>query len=315
MALTTYLQNTSTYLKNGATQDMSGVQFPQQVGVPVQSLYMFTVVPVAANSACISSPNPWFASGQPLNTKMQGTAPNISATPIVINGQKGLLLDCERRVSVTLDNGNAGDTSNPVVLKGYDRYLNPVTTYFNMPAPTGTPQVVVFPNPVLIVISVTFSEDFAGSGGVLASIGTTNDIGLPYYLSQKSFVINSLWGSTPVTSNYIQTGYQWRNGQTSTTIISSPGVQSTGPTRGYITLPTSANNSTMLTCTYLVYGSDPEMDSELNVLNQSSLKIAKVQPNATTNVSVLPSIIKYDLIGVVYPADIEFINAYKKLLS
>jgi hypothetical protein len=314
MALTTYLQNTSTYLKNGATQDVSGVQFPQQVGVPVQSLYMFTVVPVAANASCISPANAWIQGGQPLNANMQGTAPDISATPIVINGQKGLLLDCERRVLITLNTGQSGDNMNPVILTGYDRYLKPVITYFNLPVPTGSgPQTFTFPNPVLIVTSVVFTDSFGD--GVTASIGTTDQIGLPYYSRSNSFIIQSTWNESVISTSAATVGYPWRNGQTSTTIVSQGGVSSTGPTRGYITTPTATNGTAKLTCCYLVYGSDREMNSELNVLNQSSLKVANVQPNTTTDASVLPSIEEYDLTGVVYPADIKFINAYKKLLS
>jgi hypothetical protein len=275
---------------------------------------MFTVVPVAANASCISPYNSWFPGGQPLNTNTQGTAPNIAATPIVINGETGLLLDCERRVSVTINLGNAGDTTNPVVLRGYDRYLNPVMTYFNMPAPVGNPQTVVFPNPVLIVMSVTFQESFAGSGGPLACVGTTDDIGLPYY-AREDFVIKSTWAEADVDPDLIVYGYNWRDGNTSTTIISSSAVTSTGPTRGYITLPSASNNSAKLTCTYLVYGADNEMNSELNVLNQSTSNIVRVQPNTVTGASVLPSITQYDLKGVVYPADVTFINAYKKSLS
>lgn len=310
MALTTYLPLSvpqgETYLKNGWSQDTAGVQFPLQVGVPVQTPYMFKVVPAPRSTDCVSSANYWWSGGQPLNTKAQGTAQNVTSKPVTINGQSGVQLDCERCLALYVGGGSI-ITATTVTVTGYNYRGKALTFSYAVEATPGTQ--FNLPTPISIVTSVKFSPSFEpeGSPFIQFSVGTSNLIGLPYRLSHKNQYILSLQyaGASISPSTQATSGLNWR--VTSPTIAGNSGC-------GYITCPSDTNGSNVLTCCYYIEGADGELSREMEILNQSSLKVGDVQKSTGPQAQqVFPEIISYDLTGVVYPADSAFINTYNKL--
>lgn len=325
MAITTIIpratpQKTS-YVKNGLSTDIKGTLFPLEVGVPLQSLYMFKVIPAPFSATCVSSANYWQAGGQPLNQRNTGTDNNIvsialDASNLLSLGKpylstSGILLDCERCLSLTFGNGSL-ISNTTVVVTGFD-YLGNAVSFSQ--ALSGTVSTVYLLHPIAIVTSLKFLADFntEGSQGTqTVSVGNSNIIGLPYYLPTTEFILSATWDGSDVENSDITSGNNWRVNNASLT---------SGPSRGYITLPSATDGETLLTSCYYVYGTDSELNAELNNANQSSLKIASVQeslgfpltpPQTTPPQNVLPFLIKYDLTGVVYPADNDFIYAYSQ---
>ena len=312
MALTTNVAyifpDKMTYVRNGMSIDASGegVQFPLQVGVPVQNNYLFKVIPASYSLTCVSGMNDYQAGGQPLNQTNTGSGNNIIST--ALNSKNlpnyrlpatGVLLDCERCISLTVYYGSAISTFTAYI-EGFDYRGNAISfsaTY------SGSMTTVVILQPISIVTSVRFSNDFDASGSGTAqqmSVGNSNVIGLPYYLAKNDYVINATWAGTALAKSTITPGFNWRAAGTSG-----------WPTRGYVSIPSTANGTSLLTCLYSVTGSDYELNQEIDIENQSSLKIAQIQKSTGPLAqNVLPYLTEYDLTGVVSPANNDFIYQY-----
>ncbi len=318
MALTTNLLHTvpqvTSYMQNGMSTDVGdGVKFPLQTGVPIQSNYMFKVIPASFSTTCISSANDYQSGGQPLNLSNTGSGANTISIALndrnLLNydipnfNRRGILLDCERCISLTVYNGSS-IRSFTAYIEGFDYRGKAISFSANF---SGSMTTAVILQPISIVTSVRFSNDFDANGSGTAqqiSIGNSNIIALPYYLSGNNYVINATWAGNTLAQSAVTPGYNWRaNG--------AAGY----PARGYVTLPSNADGNSLLTCCYYVPGSDSELNAELNNENFSSLKIAQVQRSTpalagvpVTN--VLPLLTEYDLTGVVYPADNDFLYTY-----
>lgn len=315
MALTTNIphpvRQSTSYMKNGMSFDLNGkggVPFTLQSGVPLQSLYMFRVIPASISSVCISNSNTWQEAGQPLNQTNTGSGNNIISKAINLKNIAGfgisnrdvsaILLDRERCVSITFGSFTLSDSD--VTVKGFDYLGNEViiTEFIE----SGTSEIVLETNPLSIITSVVFSVN----PGTTIQVGNSNNIGLPYYLTNKAYITSCAWNGTAIDpqTSQVQAANNWR--------VSTP-TSSSGATRGYITTPSDTNGTALLTCCYYVMGSDSELEAELNNANQSSLKIASIQTSTGSNPqNVIPQLTQYDLTGVVYPADNDFIYAYNQ---
>lgn len=317
MALTTNvprpnLQKTS-YLRNGMSSDIEGVKFPLQSGVPIQNLYMFKVIPASFSATCVSSANYWLSGGQPLNQVDTGSKPNIISTALNLKNitgfgisnrdVTGILLDCERCLTFTFGGGTT-ITSTTVTVKGFD-YLGTAIEFSSVIS--GSVTSVTLLQPISIVTSIAFSNDFnsEGSEGLqTVSVGNSNIIGLPYYLKDYSYVMGVSWAGTALASTTATAGKNWR--------VSDPS-STPSPVRGCVTLPTATDGASLLTCCYYVYGSDSELNAGINNANQSALKVASIQiSTGPKEQNVVPFLTKYDLTGVVYPGDNNFIYAYNQ---
>ncbi len=301
MALTTNVPSAipqvTSHVVNGFTTDIQGVQFPLQMGVPLQNMYMFKVVPAAFSSTCVAqlqvvTPN------LPLtfNQDPQGTAPNIITQPLSIENanfgeQIGIELDCERCVTISCASPSTSNVN--VTVKGLDYLGNAITGTIVLAINTSS---IVFLNPLSIVAEVTLDAD----PGSEVSVGNSNDIGLPYYLYNDQFFIKGSFGTDVLITQDITLAYNWR--------LNNPSITQY-PNRGTINTYNLPDGVKMLVCTYYVMGSDGEINAEINNINQSSKKIVSVQNNTSGN-AVLPYITPYDLKGVVYPEDLVFINKY-----
>ncbi len=312
MALTTNVAyifpDKMTYVRNGMSIDGSGeeVQFPLQVGVPVQNNYLFQVIPAAYSTTCISPANDYQAAGQPLNQTNTGSDNNVIST--ALNSKNlpnyrlpftGVLLDCERCISLTIYNGSS-ITSFTAYIEGFD-YRGKAISF--SASYSGSMTTAVILQPISIVTSVRFSNNFDASGSGTAqqmSVGNSNVIGLPYYLAKNDYVINATWAGSTLAKSTITPGFNWR----------AAGA-SGSPARGFVSLPSTANGSFLLTCLYYVPGSDYELNQEINIANQSSLKIAQIQKSTGSLAqNVFPYLTEYDLAGVISPANNDFIYQY-----
>lgn len=308
MALTTIIPNlvspfkkpqTVSHLSNGISTDIHGVQFPLQVGVPVQNIYTFRVIPAPVSNTCVAQAASYFGSEAPggfitLNTSIQGTGANITAKPFTFLGQQGLLLDCERTLQLNFSTVTLVDTV--VTIRAYDYRGVPVVTTTNLDAGSGSAAIGL---PVTGVMSIYFSVNpfSGGSGNETISAGTTGFIGLPYYLRNLQYIISSSWNEAAVDSDggTIIPGFNWRGLDTLVDINSCA--------RGFVNVGDQLpDGSKQLVITYYVSGSDSELNAEVANLNQSSLKIAGIHKTASSSypnpVYVYPYLIDYDLTGI-----------------
>ena len=292
-----------TYNQNGYTQDVTNTLCGLQVGVPVTAPYMFKVIPAPLSSNCVSPLNAWNSAGQTLNSLAQGTAPNITARPITINNQTGVMLDCERCLSITQQTGGPTFLATTITVTGYvsaDGNLQPITFSQSLAGSLASP--FVLSTPILVVMSVKFSNTF---GTTTVSIGNSNKIGLPYLLTSTSYVLATTYNQLSLASSVYQVGNNWR--------VSTP-TATNAVCRGYITTPSDTDGIKELTACYIVQGSDSELNNQMYNKNQSALKIGNVQKNTSSSYPkanfVLPGTTKYDLRGVIYPADNTFIRTY-----
>lgn len=314
MALTTIIPNTTppfikpqsvSHITNGITTDINGVSFPLQVGVPVQNIYTFKVIPSTGTTTSVLDAQKFAGDNTSggtlqLNTVVKGTGTDIHSQPIVFLGQNGVLLDCERCLLVTLT--EATTSTSVLTITGFD-YRGVAIKWTSAELAIGTTTFSVN-NPFSIVTSVSFAGNpFVGNINATISVGTSGFIGLPYYLKDVSYVISAMWNGATVESDdgAVFIGYNWRAVAALDTSYSARGVVNVGAS-----LP---NGSRLLVITYYVYGSDSELNAEINNLNQSSLKIVGVlnSGSAVPNPApVFPYLVKQDLTGVqINPAGVS----------
>lgn len=304
MALTTIIPNTTTpfvkpqsvsHISNGISTDINGVQFPLQVGVPVQNIYTFKIIPAPSSDDCVAAAQSLGQSvsggSLTLQSSVQGTAPNIISQPVIFLGQKGVLLDCERALGFSFSIPTTQDTVCTVT--GYDyRGVAIKTTSEDIPAGTSGTTVTT---PICIVTDVSFSTNPIPNSAGTISVGNTTYIGLPYLLTNAGFIVSAIWAGEVLDPDEIILGYDWRT-------LAELDTGSTA--RGFLNLfeGGGTDGTNMLVFTYYVYGSDSELNAEINNHNQSSLKIVGVQKTASSSYAtptyVLPYLVEQDLVGV-----------------
>lgn len=320
-----------SYTTNGFSNDVNQVQFPLQLGVPIQNYYTFKVVPAYYSLNCIANvtsyPNvPEGAQSftLPLNTTSQAAAGgNIpyTAQAITFNGLPGLLLDCERCLLITL--GAESEQAFNVTVQGYDYRGVPLTIYQQIEIGE---TAFYLEQPISLVQSITFSASPIPDSSFTVQVGNGNSsgsqIGLPYYLPGVAFGSASFnWGASVYESlDYVARGNPWRLGALDPrTYYQLADPDSTSPARGYIATPTATDGATILVYSYYVYGADSEVNAELANLYASTLAYVGVQQNDfTVPQYVWPYITQYDLVGMQFnsnlqagdnPAAIAYINA------
>lgn len=300
MALTTLITGatpqTVTYNQNGYSQDVNNVTFPLQSGVPVSPIYSFRVVPATSTNGNIA-PNFNFGTAATggnatLSTVQAGTAPNISSIPYVFNGKTGVLLDCERGISI--DFSHVTTLAFYVTVYGYD-YRGVQMTYTSTTFATNVTSANI-ECPFAFIYQVTFSANpLSGLTGQSIEIQSNGFIGLPYLLPSLSKVISCVWNNATVaiSSGEIVPGFVWRNTDPSVVNYSA---------RGVFNASSPATNGTIeLVLTYYVYGADGELNAEIINQNQSSLKIVGIQKNDSSvypnPVFVYDFYVDQDLVG------------------
>lgn len=321
MALTTIIPQsapsfkrpqTTSYVQNGFTTDTTNTEYTLQNGIPIESDYTFDVIPAPQSNICVAPistfPNVMPADGWyvPLQSTVQGSYPNITSRPAFLFGVHGVLLDCERDVSLVFSADTTQFTT--ATINGYDYRGVAVSRTLNVPVGVST---IPFLCPMSFVASIIIYSANVGAG-ITVAIGNNNYIGLPYLLISNSYVTSATWNNESLASinASITPGYNWRLNQ-------APAVDGDGniipSARGYVYLGTQETNGTgLLVVKYTVLGGQSELNGELTNLNQSSLKILSVQKNTssptTSPVYVLPYLVEYDQTGIQFVGNSYFFD-------
>jgi len=293
-----------TNFQNGLTSGVNSVTFPLQSDVPVPPMYTFVVVPAAAADGCVVPTQATVtipANGSialPLTTVATGTAPNITAQPYTLNGVPGILLDMERNVVLEY----TATANFNVQITGFDfrgqAFISTSTINHTLNAlPLGILNLVTG----VTLINTTGAPIVATGvsvGTASATNGVATQIGLPYFLKRRVYVVALFWAGNllSVSTTSVLAGFLWR-----TPLDDEPSQASV---RGLIQLPSQADGAKKLVCTCYVYGADSELENLLVNQNQSAYKIANIQPasgsawTAATPVLVQPNLNSYDLTGM-----------------
>ena len=329
MALTTPAIGTNTqrptFLPNGLNLDVTETDFPLQQGVPLQNIYMFRAVPAPESTTCVAASSAWpgATTTYPLRTSTVTSLGYTLTTPVRVNGVAGVKLDMERGISFTTSGATTSDVTFTFV--GYD-YRN-VAVEFQQEWESGTNGTFNTVAPLSILTSVTSDVNpgvnlsFGNAGNSSTSFGSW--IGLPYVLSRNVYVIHASWAGTAFTPQSGQYGAagglflanEWRsNPPTSIPLTSFVTGSSIGVARGVVNLPSPSGSSEALTFTYLVEGSDKELDQQLSIYNQSALNLLQVEQNSDDEF-VWPKLTTYDLRGMQYPGDLVAAQEYAALVA
>lgn len=317
MAITTNVpgatKQTTSFTNNGfSTDTLGGFNFPLQKGVPYQNLYTFKVIPAIDSDTCVASSQSWpgATTSYTLNTTNTVSGTQLLSTAFLYNGLPAIRLDCERSVSIKTTGTTTATIA--VTISGLDYIGNPLQVVEGITA--GFNGSIGLSAPISVITSITSSAN----PGVPLSFGNGGQrIGLPYFLSQLSYVTSCTWDTTAVSINStnITVGTIWRQ----TPPIS---LLFTNTPRGYVTVPTDADGVRPLVITYLVSGSDSEMNGELANLNQSTLKlinanvaVAGNKPGFPTGQYIWPYLTQYDLVGMNYPGDLAAATIYNSYIT
>ena len=328
MAITSYTPNpkaqTTTLLQNGMTFDVNGTNFPLQQGIPIGPIYTFKVVPVPKNTICITSAQSMTAPGfMTLNssytvgvadTNINGDSGYlnnyISSTVKELNGNSIIYLDCERAPSYTITGGTTTNSTDvKIILTGVDYRGQPATRSVTIAANTivGTYN---FTSEIL-GIQYVYIDGAISTGESQISIGSSDIIGLPYFVPDVSYILQISRSQTPAYASsdwYFSYGQGWRNSP-----VAPP--NSTSPTRGLIDGGVTGMNmdfggGVVLRTTFFVYGADSEISNgllnvNLNLSNPNDTyglsNLVQVGVNVTeTNTLAYPFLTSQDVTGISY---------------
>ena len=191
---------------------------PSGVGVgPVGRVYIWDVVPLALNAANIAAAQTLAAPGALVLTAGTGATRVTNA-----RGESVISLDCARVPSVT---GNAGAVAQNITIVAYD-YLGVKCS--QTLAFAGGAITTKFKKAVKSILSIT--SDAATVGTI--SIGTSDDIGLPYRVTDRGYV-DARFNAGAVVA------------ETALTVADAtdPSTALTGDVRGVLTLPSVADGA------------------------------------------------------------------------
>lgn len=306
MAITTQLapsvpQQTS-FIDNGFCCDTSGgVQFPLQRGVPIQSIYTWNIIPAEDSPTCLvsfwNSPveTGVFAPLATGPTTGTGVVTNV-ATPITYLGSPCIQLDCERSILMSTQ-GDLTLADITVTITGYDyRGVEVISTWTIDEGSSYSSCPKSF--------SIVKSIYVVGNPSIDIAFGTNDVISIPYYLVSKNSIYSIVFDGEPLGTENIYLPNIWRT---------TPPTAIGGAARPAVV--TGANGTGQLSMTMFVYGSDSETNANLINLHPSSLALYYVQQNSNDSAYAFPYLTPYDLVGVQYPGNADFIAAYNKVLA
>lgn len=349
MAITTQVLNsdgqvtmgipqTTSFVNNSfSTDPMGGINFPIQNGVPMQSMYLFKVIPAVGTVTSIAQTQTYTANGYvTLNTTNTASATagyipicsnavsyfgqviNIPLNPTFNGSNTCIKLDCER--SIAINYGTA--TANSAVswtISGWDYRGTAISETFviNQTAGTGSTTYSSKCYSIIGYIYCSAATSAPVSIGTNFVSGKTGQrvpaIGLPYYLANDNDVLSCQFGATGITGTAIIPGNIWRyaiNGvQQVIPSASSPSA------RGKIQLPASPDGTTWLATYYFVYGADSETAANIQNLYPTTLGQYLFSQNQSKTDIAFPYITPNDLVGMAYPGDMAANTLYQKALA
>lgn len=145
---------------------------------PLAPIFTYDVVPLTLQVANIA------ASQSPAAAALTLTA-GTGTTSVTINAQTAVKLDCARVLRITSGGVDTGITFNVV---GYDQYG--VAMHENITGASGG--IATGKKAWLYIVSITPSAAVAST----CSVGTGDIFGLPFYLSDKDYVLGVQWNQT-----------------------------------------------------------------------------------------------------------------------
>lgn len=300
------IQQTTTYMQNGFAFDVNRVQTPIGEGVSVPPIANYIAVPKAIVANYIAA-----AQGSTANTAI-----TLSQTyQSTFNGSAVVVLDCARCATITLA-ATLGFNAT-FTITGYDINYKALTCAATIVAGQLTITTV---SAFLLVSSVTPSVTISTT---TFTVGTSDRIGLPYYLSNLGDVNTVSYNALFPTINtaLVTVGYAWRT---------TGGVNSTSnDANGIIILPSASDGAKILRIQYYCYGADSQINALLNnqesgafpnatstqTINNSIVTYARIQRNVSNTKYVYGTLLSYDLLGPRFPNDSAFITSYVTALA
>jgi len=306
----------STYLQNGFSFDINGVETSLGKGTYIPPIVNFEVVPDTRTTNYVCETQNVTA-----NVPMTLNAANSTS----VNGVRNVLLDCARGLQATITTAVGFD----IVFTVTGTTINGVATQSTFTIGAGTTTGYT-DNTYLRVSSIVPNVDANG-----ITVGNSVVIGLPFYLNNLSAVNSFFWG-TGNTADYaafitdpfgaagrVTAGNAWRTNSTVSL--------ATTDQNGYVNLPEESNGVKRLRISYYAYGADASLNAlianEISgnfpyalpvttpsftavPLSKSGIKIAKLLRNTSNTAYVYPTILAQDLIGPSFPTDSEFMAGY-----
>jgi hypothetical protein len=322
------VNQTTSYTTNGFTTDVTQTQFPLQLGVPLQTNYIFCLIPAALSATCVAQPFTFAGIGPfniTLNSTDQGGGPGAVPIYSTVSSYNGIFpvvtLDCERCINLT--SSIATTMGVNATVQALDYRGVPMTVV--IPIPIGT-TVFDFNFPVSTIVSISISGNpFGLTPNQTMSFGNSQIIGLPYFLFRADLVTSLYWDGNRFNANsVIRAGTPWRS-LTAAQIANPVYMGQTymdNPTRGSIVCYdgiTSPNGTAPLFVEYFVAGADSEQNANLANLNQSALGLFGVAKTAS-GANALPYFVEADLIGAQWNSNLlagqdPFLTGYANLLT
>ena len=305
------INQVTSHIQNGISMDIHNVEFPTVHGVPMPQLYLYDVVPSGYNLTAIAQFQSPVASGIsfPFNAIPTNNPDGIVITqPAIVNGQSGMILNCESAIAFTLTNGITTLNESTITVYGYDSRNIQVISSLTIPdgQEGGTFQTL---STFSFIYNIVWTWTGDTSPGVPISVGIYNTIGLPVKLTSTQHIV-TLWVngyliSPGEYSTYVTPGNNWRSNIPTTT---------TSDCRGTITIPDPLTIQQQVTMLYFVMGADTDVNTQLSNKSQSMYTQVGVVNNSSGK-PVMPSLTDFDCLGVQYPGNMDFYAIYQKLLA
>lgn len=310
------IPTSSTYLQNGFSFDINGVETPLGKGTYIPPVVNFEVVPDARTTNYVCAQQNITA-----NVPMVLNAANSTS----VNGVNNVLMDCARGLQAQI----AVAVGFNIILTVTGTTINGVYTQNTMTITAG--QTIGYSDNTYSRISSIVPNVTANN----VMIGNSVVIGLPFYLNNLSAVTSFFWG-TGITGDdaafitnpfgavgRVTPGTAWRS--SGTLNLDSPDAN------GFINLPEEPNGIKILRVSYYAYGADSSLNAlianEISgnfpfalpvtvppftgiPLSKSGIKIAGIARNTSNTSYVYPTLLAQDLIGPSFPTDSAFIAGY-----
>lgn len=308
----------STYLQNGYSFDINGVETGFGKGVYIPPIVNYEVVPAAStnNYVCVTQP---VTAGVPMTLN--------SANDVYVNNVQNVLMDCSRGFRI--------DCIAPVVapvtftFSGYT--INGKFYQQNATVLAGSAtQFTTFA--MRRITSIVTNVDVAN-----VQIGTSDVMGLPYLIDRFPSVVSFFWGNPYSDANVVSNvfanagtliiGNRWRaNGRCDLT---------SGDPNGTINIPGASyqpDGVNTLKLAYYAYGADSSLNAQIAnevggnfpfalptntpsavPLSISGIRTADISRNTSNTSYVYPTLLSQDLIGPAYPTDAAFVTEYARI--
>lgn len=294
----------TTCLTTGFSTNLNQTVFPVASGSGYARLVKFCVIPFDR-----STTRGIVANTQTLPVQTTGySIPLYFDNMTMFNGKRCVVSDVPCGLSFTFTTLTANGV---ITISGYDQYG--VAMQETVTVTSGTVAYVTR-KMWFYIESIVISNSVAN----VLIIRFNAQIGLPYFLPNKNYVVSAVWNNATVAANLINEGNLWRitAGASATSVDARGSINLTG---------TPPNGVRKLFVVYYVYGEDSLLNTQLyneNVIVESnrtsSTLSAFTQVEVAANVSnkpVLPYLVVYDTYGVQYPGNLAFINEYNAALA